>query len=134
MKNFSYFTAAILSLSLLFPSLVFGSSSDIGTSGASFLKLASGARAAAMAGAFSAVPNGGSDALYWNPSILSSVNRKEAAFMYSSYFEDISYSWASFALPSGDYGVFGAGFQYLSYGDFDEKDISGGDTSNEISP
>jgi hypothetical protein len=123
---------SVLLINLFFASQGVCSSADVGTSGASFLKLASGARAAAMAGAFSAVPNGGSDAVYWNPAVLSRLDRKEASFMYSSYFEDIAYGWASFAMPLQWYGVFAAGLQYLSYGDLDEKD-SVGNPSSDIS-
>jgi hypothetical protein len=125
MKILYKLIAPVVLLSLFFSSQSYGSSSNAGTSGASFLKLASGARASAMAGAFSAVPNGGSDAVYWNPAVLSRIDRKEASFMYSSYLEDISYGWASYAMPLRGYGVIGAGLQYLSYGDLYETDIFG---------
>jgi len=130
MKFHLLLAAIIVSLSLFLPSAAFCVSPDAGTKSASFLKLASGARAAGMAGAFSAVSNGGSDAVYWNPASLACVVRKEASFMYSSYFEDISYGWAAFARPSREHGVFGVGLQYLSYGELDERDGAGDSTSD----
>lgn len=107
----------ILSLLFLFFSVnAFAfSNSEIGTKGAAFLKLGSGAKAIGMANAFTAVPDGSSDMIYWNPAGLASMIKKEVSFMYSSYFEDISYEWASFALPTV-HGVFGLAFQHLSYG------------------
>ncbi|MDR1696026.1 MAG: PorV/PorQ family protein [Endomicrobium sp.] len=122
----------VIAFVILFaPSLCFAAFSDsgLGTSGAAFLKLGAGARAAAMGGAFTSAENYSSDGMYWNPAGLAFSSKKDLTLMYSSYFEDISYEWLSFSMPT-EYGVFGAAFQYLSYGSIRGTDINGLETSD----
>ncbi|MCL2389997.1 MAG: PorV/PorQ family protein [Endomicrobia bacterium] len=122
--------AAVLLL-LFMPSLCFAAFSDsgLGTSGAAFLKLGAGARAAAMGGAFTSAQDYSSDGIYWNPAKLAYNTKKDLTLMYSSYFEDISYGWTAFSMPTG-YGVFGAAVQYLSYGNIMGRDTDGFETSD----
>ncbi|MCL2506470.1 MAG: PorV/PorQ family protein [Endomicrobia bacterium] len=117
-------------LFLFVPSLCLAAFSDdgLGTSGAAFLKLGSGARAVAMGGAFTSLESDSSDSIYWNPAGLASNTRKDLTLMYASYFEGASYEWAAFSMPT-DYGVFGAAIQYLSYGSIEGRDINGFATS-----
>ena len=101
------------------------SANDAGTSTAQFLKLGAGARATAM-GNSSVGLSGDSTDIYWNPAGLNGVTGKGSlSVMNAAWFEGISYDWASFAMPYKNWGVFGVGVQYLSYGSIDQMDDTG---------
>jgi len=104
------------------------SSDDAGTSGAQFLKLGSGARAAAMGGAFTAVP-GDPNAACWNPAGLNSAQSRSLSLMQASWFQDISYQWAAYVQPLKTVTL-GAAVQYLSYGSIKQLDASGTEGSS----
>ncbi len=99
----------------------FLSSDDIGSTTAQFLKLGIGAKSAAMGNAVTSI-NNGTDAIYWNPANLIYIDKKELSFSHAIWFEDVNYEWLSFALPTTEYGVFGFGLQYVSYGSIDKVD------------
>jgi hypothetical protein len=71
-----------------------------GTSGAQFLKLGAGARAGAMADAFTAVAD---DAFgsYYNPAGLVRLERPQLGGAHSALFQGVSYQTLSFAVPFG---------------------------------
>lgn len=71
---------------------------DKGTSGAAFLKLAPGARPAAMGEAFSAVADD-AHAVYYNPAGLARVGTLEATGMHDAHFQGIRYEFAALAVP-----------------------------------
>lgn len=93
----------------------------LGTTTAQFLKLGIGARSAGMGNAVTSV-NNGTDAIYWNPANLSYINKKEFSFSHTIWFENVNYEWLAFALPTTEYGMFGFGLQYVSYGSIDRVD------------
>jgi len=99
----------------------FLSSDDLGSTTAQFLKLGIGAKSAGMGNAVTAVYNG-TEAIYWNPANLSYLDKKELSFSHTIWFEDVNYEWLSFVLPTTEYGVFGFGLQYVSYGSIDRID------------
>ncbi len=99
----------------------FFSKDDIGSTTAQFLKLGIGAHSAGMGNAVTSVYNG-TDAVYWNPANLNYLDKKEFSFSHAIWFEDVNYEWLSFALPTAEYGVFGVGMQYVSYGSIDKID------------
>ena len=99
----------------------FLSRDDIGSTTAQFLKLGIGAKSAGMGNAVTSV-NNGTDAIYWNPANLSYIDKKELSFSHTIWFEDVNYEWLAFALPTTEYGVFGFGLQYVSYGSIDRVD------------
>lgn len=99
----------------------FFSKDDIGSTTAQFLKLGIGAHSAGMGNAVTTVFNG-TDAIYWNPSNLNFINKKELSFSHAIWFEDVNYEWLAFALPTQEYGTFGIGLQYVSYGTIDKID------------
>lgn len=99
----------------------FLSSDDLGSTTAQFLKLGIGARSAGMGNAVTTVYNG-TDAIYWNPANLSYIDKKELSFSHTIWFEDVNYEWLAFVLPTTEYGVFGLGLQYVSYGSLDRID------------
>lgn len=75
-------------------------SNTAGTSGAPFLKLGSGARAAAMGDAFTAVADD-AFAAYYNPAGLARMARPQFGGAHSAMFEGVSYQSLSFAVPFG---------------------------------
>ncbi len=119
-------TAAIMLSAFTAPALA--AKADIGTSGAQFLKLGAGARTAGMGDAGSAVVSK-SDSIYWNVGGLAALKKPNIEVMHSMWFEDISYQWVSFGMPT-KIGVFGLAVQYLSYGKIDQTDDTGLVTSS----
>jgi len=71
-----------------------------GTRAAQFLKLAVGARAAAMGGAYAAIAKDGS-ALFWNPAGIGSFRNNKVHLSHVDYLLDISFSYAGLVLPVG---------------------------------
>jgi hypothetical protein len=90
------------------------SQKSAGTATAQFLKLGTGARAIGMGEAYTAVAED-ADALYWNPAGLVWLKRKEAAAMYTYWFEDIYFANLTYAQP-GLGGSFGMSLDYLCAG------------------
>lgn len=91
-----------------------------GTTTASFLKIAIGAKNIAMGetGATSDDVN----AIYWNPAGLNYVSSKQVSLMHAVWFEDISYEYLAYVHPvrvnsngasPTDIGTFGVGLNYL---------------------
>ncbi len=73
----------------------------VGAAGAQFLKIGVGARANALAGAYSAL-SGDLTSLYWNPAGIADVKRISANFSYTKWFAGFSHNYAAFALPVGE--------------------------------
>lgn len=71
-----------------------------GTSGAQFLKLGSGARAGAMADAFTAVADD-AFAAYYNPAGLARLKGPQIGGAHSALFQGVSYQSLAFVLPFG---------------------------------
>lgn len=71
-----------------------------GTSGAQFLKLGAGARAGAMADAFTAVADD-AFALYYNPAGLARLDRAQIGGGHTSLFQGITYQNLALAYPFG---------------------------------
>ncbi len=117
----SLFVSFILVLFSYVSAQAFLSSDDVGSTTAQFLKLGIGAKSAGMGNAVTSV-NNGTDAIYWNPANLIYIDKKELSFSHTIWFEDVNYEWLAFALPTTEYGVFGFGLQYVSYGTIDKID------------
>jgi hypothetical protein len=71
-----------------------------GTRAAQFLKLAVGARAAAMGGAYAAVANDGST-LFWNPAGISTFRNNKVHLSHVDYLLDIRFDFAGLVVPVG---------------------------------
>lgn len=97
--------------------------SDVGTSGAQFLRLGVGARATSMGGAFTGVSDDAT-AVYWNPAGIIQLNKRSISLMHAMCYEGMSYEWLSFVKPTS-IGNMGVGIQYFSYGNIDERDTNG---------
>ncbi len=99
---------------------------DPGTTGANFLKIGVGARAAAMGEAFTAVADD-STSLYWNPAGLARVQGRELSAMYNVWFEGIGQGYVSAGFPLLG-GTMALGTNYVSMGDLEGRDESGNPT------
>ncbi|GBD94372.1 hypothetical protein BMS3Abin05_01978 [bacterium BMS3Abin05] len=84
-----------------------------GTTAAQFLKIGIGARSVGMGEAFVATANDIS-AIYWNPAGLSSLTANEAIFFHTDWLAGISYDFAAFSIPLGEWGTFGGFFAGLT--------------------
>lgn len=83
-----------------------------GSTSAAFLKLGVGARAVAMAGAFTAVP-GDPFAIYWNPAGLAYAGpERNLGFFHNEYFQGLGQEFLSYSAPSGG-GALGLGLNYF---------------------
>jgi hypothetical protein len=86
---------------------LFRSTSKVGTTSASFLKIGVGARAIAMGGAQVGMTNDIS-AIYWNVAAISRTNNSsELTFNHVNWLAYISYDFAAGAMHIGDLGTFG---------------------------
>ena len=76
-----------------------------GTSGAQFLGVGVGARAAAMGGAYTSIADDGT-ALHWNPAGLTRVDGHRLTLSHVSWLQGVKYNYVSYAAPAGsDAGI-----------------------------
>ena len=108
---------------------------DAGSTSAAFLKLPVGARAAALGGAFAAVP-GDPFAIYWNPAGLAYAGpQRTAGFFHNEYFQGLGQEFLSYSVPAGR-GGWGLGLNYFYTGsDLERRSgLNEDDPANPISP
>jgi hypothetical protein len=96
---------------------------NAGTRAATFLKMESGARAAALAGAYTGV-SGDVDGVFWNPAGLSGVTDRQLTATQNFSFGGLNHETAAYAQRLNANAVFGAIFQGL----FGEIERRAGDT------
>ena len=95
-----------------------------GTTGFSFLKLVSGARATAMGGAFVAM-DGDINGMASNPASLASIGVRQGTATYTNYLVDTQFGMVGAAQPLNDGRAFGALLSYMSYGELQKTDEDG---------
>ena len=115
-------------------------SSEKGTSGAQFLKIAPGARPAAMGEAFSGVADD-INAVYYNPAGLGTLKRVEVAGSHTALFQGINYEHAALAVPllswidaqepKNAYGVLGLAVYNLSIGGIERRGTTETDQASD---
>ena len=108
---------------------------DAGSTAAAFLKLGAGARAAALAGAFTGVP-GDPFAIYWNPAGLAySGPERSLGFFHNEYFQGLGQEFLAYSAPARR-GVWGLGLNYFYAGSGLERrsGLNEADPVNPISP
>lgn len=111
---------AILSL----PSKV-SAVSNAGTTGAGFLELGVGARAAGMGEANTAWAED-VYGIYFNPSGIARAPRRQIGLLYNNLYTDISYSFLGGIYPLSDGGTIGATILYVDLGSVDRTTVSSG--------
>jgi len=118
----------ILFVCFMFTAMIFMSAGSgycikkVGKTGLQFLKLAVGARPAAMGEAFVGVADDIS-AIFWNPAALPKIENVEAQFSHSSWFAETSLSGGAAAVNLGNWGVVGFDVIYMDFGSFEETTI-----------
>ena len=100
-----------------------GSSSQVGTSMANFLKIGAGSRASAMGEAFVAMADDASST-YWNPGGLVFIEKNEALFQSTSWLANTNLYYLAVAIPLGDIGTIGANVYSFNSGDMEETTVS----------
>ena len=91
--------------------------------GASFLRIGTGARPAALGGAYTALAVD-INALYYNPAGLAALTRREFGATHAEWLLNTRFDFVGFAQPT-TYGTLGLGVTRLSSGRFDSRDANG---------
>jgi hypothetical protein len=105
----------------LHPSPLWGfGKSQVGTSGAEFLKIGPGARPEGMGEAFTGVADD-IDAIYYNPAGLATLKSPELTGMHMDWFQSIQYEYAAFAYPMQKYGTWGFAITDLHTNNIDAR-------------
>lgn len=86
-----------------------------GTAGFAFLQVPAGARAVAMGGAFTSVPD--PMGLYWNPAVLAGTQRQMFTSTYTGYLMDMQSGFAGWVNPTGT-DLVGVSLNYFYGGKF----------------
>jgi hypothetical protein len=73
--------------------------SQVGTSGANFLKIGAGARPTGMGHAVVGIVDD-VNAAYYNPAGLSNISRLEISALHTQWFQDMDYDYAAVAVPT----------------------------------
>lgn len=99
--------------------------SNAGTSGAGFLELGVGARAAGMGEANTAWADD-VYGIYFNPAGVARLSRPQLGLLYNHLYQDIGYSFVGAAYPLSDGGTLGATLLYVDLGSVDRTTIASG--------
>ena len=94
----------------------------VGTTSFQFLKVYPGARASAMSGAYCSIANN-SEAVFWNPAGLASINGFNASADYVNWFMDIKHYSFSAAYNLGDFGTVGLFGMSADVGEIEETRV-----------
>jgi hypothetical protein len=117
MKLFGYLAAAATALCLTAGLAWAGSTTRIGTSGASELRMQVGARSIALAGSDLAMV-GGAEAMFYNPAgVVATQNKTELLFSNSRLIDDMQLNYFGVMQAMGDFGSIGVSAKVLSIGD-----------------
>ncbi len=90
----------------------------VGRTGAAFLKVGVGARAAALGSAATAL-SGDANAVFWNPAgtALNADQKLSAAFSYNQWIADLNYTGLALGYNLGDAGTLTVGVQAMGVSD-----------------
>ncbi len=92
--------------------------SKAGTKGGQFLKIAVGAKPAALGSAFTAV-DGDVNSICWNPAGLGNIKQPQASFMHSEWLSGVRYEFAGYAKPLSEGRVIAGSINYLGSGNIE---------------
>ncbi len=97
----------------------------------SSLDIQPSARVAAAGGQLPAVRDGDLSLAIFNPALLDSLTHKRVSLSYVNYFSGVNLGYAGYAHHLDSLGITVAGtLQYVNYGQFTERDITGLETGN----
>lgn len=97
--------------------------SKVGTSGAQFLKIGVGARAAGMGFAFSALANDAT-ALYWNPAGIAWLEKNQFSASYTSWFSDVRHYFVGVVIPVSSTSSIGVHVLGVTMGEMEETTLA----------
>ncbi|MFC2061776.1 PorV/PorQ family protein [Elusimicrobiota bacterium] len=100
-----------------------------GRTGAEFLLINPGARAAAMGNAFVAVADN-IEAVFWNPAGLASMKMKEVSATHAKWLDDIAYESLGYGHHIPGYGTLGVSALYLHMGEMEGRSRTGQETGD----
>jgi hypothetical protein len=109
----------------------FAGERKIGSSAAAELLIPMGARSIGMGGANIANVSR-TEAIYWNPAGLASLEGAEASFTYMTYFADMNVSYATVGYNLEDVGTVGLSLQALDIGGIEVTTINSPEGTGEI--
>lgn len=109
----------VLGIFNLTPHQAAASDTKVGTTGAQFLKLGSGARPTALGDAFAGVPDD-INAVTSNPAGLSTISRSEFVGMHAQWLEGLSYNFGAFVYPT-NHGAFAVSAFTLNVDDLQRR-------------
>jgi hypothetical protein len=90
-----------------------------------FLKNDVSARAASLGGSFVTMPDD-PNAMYYNPAMLSTLNRTSLSVGFFKHFLDVNAGYATFGMHmENGLGYLGAGILYVNYGEFNRTGDEG---------
>lgn len=89
-----------------------------GTTSLQFLSVRPSARAAALAGAYTASVDN-SDACFWNPAALTKISDQDASVSFIDYFLDVKMYAFSYGMTTTHYGSFGVFGLYSDIGEIE---------------
>ncbi|MEW6608509.1 MAG: PorV/PorQ family protein [bacterium] len=112
------FKLLILCICIIQSTLVYGETKKPGATAANFLKLAIGARPAAMGEAFCSIADD-INAAYWNPAGLARVKEFQLTAIHKNWFEGINGGYLGYLQPM-DKGALGVSIIYLDEGKIQE--------------
>ncbi len=102
-----------------------------GTTAATFLSIAQGARGTAMGGAFVAVVDDPS-AMYWNPAGLTSVEGISFMVDNTSWIAGIQYNYVGATISTGSFGVIGLSVTMSNIGDMPVTTVERQEGTGEV--
>lgn len=112
----------ILGTFLTLPGCVFGDKT--GTTAAQFLKIGVGARASALANAYTGV-SGDVVTMFYNPAGLAFTKKAEIAAMHNEHFQDINFEFVGLSMPMSSRHTIGGGIQLLKTTDTERSENFG---------
>jgi len=114
--------AIFLSILLLAPAV--SRASGGGSSGAEFLRVAMGARPAALGENFTGLADD-VNAATWNPAGLGQLKGMQFSAMHLKYVEDINFEYLAASMPFGEWGSLAVSGAYMSIPPFDSTGTGG---------
>lgn len=96
----------------------------------SFLRLEPSARAAALAGSFSAIYGDDVNSLFYNPALLNAGMHRSASFSYLNHLGDVNAGFLAYGRHLDGVGSFGAGLRFVSWGGMEGYDDTGESTGD----
>jgi hypothetical protein len=99
-------------------------SSGGGSSGAEFLRVAMGARPAALGENFTGLADD-VNAATWNPAGLGQLKNMQFSAMHLKYVEDINFEYLAASMPFGEWGSAAVSGVYMSMPPFDSTGVAG---------